>query len=121
MRETSSSHIPLRNGDLSNTVNGLLRLENATEINYSENDRQRDKFYADFHDTENLKMHQNNVYGSTIITAKSSYHCKVGSSSGRRMTLSDDVVDNSVEKEDEGNSSQIQIQTEDFLKVSGLS
>jgi hypothetical protein len=66
-------------------------------------------------------MHQNNVYGSTIIITNSSYDCEVGSSSGRRMTLSDDVVDNSVENEDEGNSYQIKIQTEDFLKVSGLS
>ena len=66
-------------------------------------------------------MHQNNIHDSTIIITNSSYHCEVGSSSGRRITLSDDVVDNSVEKEDEGNSSQIQIQTENYLKVSGLS
>jgi hypothetical protein len=36
------------------------------------------------------------------------------------MTLSDDVVDNGVDEE-EGNSYQIQIQTEDFLKVNFLS
>ena len=66
-------------------------------------------------------MHQNNVYGLTNIITNSNYDCKVGSSGGRRMTLSDDVVDNSVDKEEEGNSYQIQIQTEDFLKVSGLS
>ena len=65
-------------------------------MNYSENDRKRDKIYADFHNAENLKMHQNNVYGSTIIITKRKYDCEVRSSGGQRMTLSDDVVDDSV-------------------------
>ena len=69
--------------------------------------------------TANLKMHQNSVHGSTIIMT--SYDCEVGSSGWQSMRLSDDVVDNGVDKEEEGNSYQIQIQTEDFLKVSGLS
>jgi hypothetical protein len=112
-----------KNGVESGTHNkSKINSKSLNHLHDSENGRNQDKFYSDYHNTENLKMHQNNVHGSTIIITNSNYDCEVGSCSGRRMTLSDDVVDNSVEKEDEeGNSYQIQIQTEDFLKVSGLS
>ena len=91
--------------------------------NDNDNEPNESSKYADHHDSENLKTHQNNVYRSTIVitNSDSSYDSKIGSNYGRRMTLTDDVAHVNIDKVEQGSSYQIQIQSEDFLKISGLS